>query len=113
MERKAAITVRRPIDEVRSAWREHFDDSQEVAFSEAPRNQGTEIRVPLEDDEHSELQVKLELRRFKQVAETGEVVRSDGSPEGITAARLVKQQPARPPAEVPGVVGVADGGKES
>ena len=44
-------------------------------------------------------QVKDDLRRFKQVMETGEVVRSDGSPEGQNARRHLKQRPARPPSE--------------
>ena len=96
MERKAAVTVRRPADEVRAAWREHFDESREVAFSEAPRKQGTEIRMPLDGDEDSELQVKLELRRFKQVMETGEVVRSDATADGTTG---LKQPPAQPSSE--------------
>jgi uncharacterized membrane protein len=38
-------------------------------------------------------QIDDDLRRLKQVLETGEVIRSDGSPEGTGT---VKQQPARP-----------------
>jgi len=41
--------------------------------------------------------VKDDLRRFKQVMETGEVVRSEGSPEGQNARRHLKQRPAQPP----------------
>ena len=41
-------------------------------------------------------QVKDDLRRFKQVMETGEVVRSDGSPEGPLGRRQLKQRPAHP-----------------
>ena len=40
--------------------------------------------------------VKDDLRRFKQHAETGEVSRSDGTPEGERAERKLKQRPAQP-----------------
>jgi uncharacterized membrane protein len=42
-------------------------------------------------------QLRDDLRRFKQVVETGEVVRSDGSPDGTITQRLLRQRPARPP----------------
>ena len=97
----AAVTIRRPIDEVRAKWAEHFDAGDPApSFSEAPRDQGTEIRVPIESED-SELEVKIKLRRFKQVLETGEVVRSDGTPEGVTKEALANQEPAQPPEEVP------------
>ena len=95
---KAAVTIRRSIDDVRSAWPEHFGDGVDVAFAEAPRDQGTEVRVPVGD---SELETKIALRRFKQVLETGEVVRSDGTPEGVTKEALMSQEAAQPPEEVP------------
>jgi hypothetical protein len=41
-------------------------------------------------------QLDDDLRRFKQVMETGEVVRSDGAPEGKRARREFPQHPARP-----------------
>jgi hypothetical protein len=97
---KAAITIRRSLDDVKSAWSEHFDGAVEVAFAEAPRDQGTEVRVPIESA-GSELETKIALRRFKQVLETGEVVRSDGAPEGVTKERLKNQETAQPPEEVP------------
>jgi hypothetical protein len=40
--------------------------------------------------------VKDDLRRFKQVVETGIVPRSEGSPEGELAERKLKQRPAQP-----------------
>jgi hypothetical protein len=40
--------------------------------------------------------VKGDLRRFKQHVETGEIPRSDGSPEGERAERKLKQRPAQP-----------------
>jgi uncharacterized membrane protein len=42
------------------------------------------------------MQIKDDLRRFKQIMETGEVVRSDGSPEGQLSRRMLKQRPAHP-----------------
>jgi uncharacterized membrane protein len=41
-------------------------------------------------------QVKDDLRRFKQVIETGEVVRSEGSPQGASVRQQVMQRPAQP-----------------
>ncbi|MEV7969547.1 SRPBCC family protein [Sphaerisporangium sp. NPDC088356] len=82
-----------------------------VSFTDAPGGRGTEVRVEIEYDppggkvglafarllgEHPEQQVRDDLRRFKQVMETGEVVRSEGSPEGIRALRQVMQRPAQP-----------------
>ena len=40
--------------------------------------------------------VKDALRHFKQRVETGEIPRSDGSPEGERAERKVRQRPAQP-----------------
>jgi uncharacterized membrane protein len=82
-----------------------------VRFVRAPGDRGTEVHVEIEYappagkagsiigklfGEEPELQVRDDLRRFKQVMETGEVVRSDGTPEGTVARRLVAQRPARP-----------------
>jgi uncharacterized membrane protein len=82
-----------------------------VGFVPAPGERGTEVHVDLEYappagragsviakllSEEPELQVRDDLRRFKQVMETGEVVRSEGTPEGTLARRLVMQRPARP-----------------
>jgi len=41
-------------------------------------------------------QVRDDLRRFKQLLETGEVVRSEASPEGTSARNLASQRPAQP-----------------
>ena len=46
--------------------------------------------------EEPQQQVEDDLRRFKQVIETGEVVRSEGTPEGHRARRQLRQRPARP-----------------
>ena len=65
-----------------------------VRFVPAPADRGTEVHVELEYDppagrlgatvaklfgEEPSIQVAADLRRFKQVLETGEVVRSDAS----------------------------------
>ena len=95
-------------------------NSGTVRFRPAPSDQGTEIMLDMNYGapggpagafvaklfgEEPRQQVKDDLRRFKQVMETGEVVRSDGSPEGQTARRLLKQRPAHPPTEPIGAEG--------
>ena len=100
----------------RIAWRS-LDGSQVsnsgwVSFTPAPGDRGgTEVRVELSYDppggaigkvvaklfgEEPQQQVTDDLRRLKQVLETGEVVRSEGSPEGTRSLRLVSQRPAQP-----------------
>ncbi|MGH3822919.1 MAG: SRPBCC family protein [Pseudonocardiaceae bacterium] len=84
----------------------------EVEFRPAPGGRGTEIRVRLAYHppagklgatfaklfgEAPDQQLRDDLRRFKQVLETGEVVRSEGSPEGTKTRRLIAQRPAQPP----------------
>lgn len=83
----------------------------DVAFSPAPGGRGTEIHVTLYYHisgaraaaalaryfgERPARQLDDELRRFKQIAETGEVVRSEGAPGGKYARRDFPQHPARP-----------------
>ncbi|AQZ62848.1 cyclase [[Actinomadura] parvosata subsp. kistnae] len=82
-----------------------------VGFTDGPGGRGTVVDVSLEYGapgrklaaavarilgEHPEQQVRDDLRRFKQVMETGEVVRSEGSPEGHRALRQLRQRPAQP-----------------
>ncbi|MEU6807935.1 SRPBCC family protein [Streptomyces sp. NPDC046831] len=86
-------------------------NSGEVRFVPAPGGRGTEIRVTLRYDlpggalgkaaaryfgEEPHQQLDDDLRRFKQVAETGEVVRSEGAPGGKRARGEFPQRPARP-----------------
>lgn len=80
-------------------------------FVDAPGRRGTEIHLELEyevpagavgaavkkvvgDDPHQMAQD--DLRRFKQLVETGEVVRSEGAPTGHSARLQPKQRPAQP-----------------
>jgi uncharacterized membrane protein len=87
------------------------DTSGTVHFAPAPGDRGTEVRVVMHYDipggrvgrvlakvfgEEPEQQVRDDLRRFKQVMETGDVVRSDGLPHGTDARHQLVQRPAQP-----------------
>ncbi|GAA3840360.1 SRPBCC family protein [Streptomyces phyllanthi] len=99
----------------RIAWRSRegadIDNSGEVRFVRAPGGRGTEIHVTLRYGlpagplgkvvaryfgEEPSQQLDDDLRRFKQVIETGEVVRSEGAPTGKRARGEFPQRPARP-----------------
>lgn len=99
----------------RIAWRSlpgsAVDNDGEVRFRPAPGRRGTEVHVRLRYalpagklagamaryfGESPHQQLDDELRRFKQVAETGEVVRSEGAPGGKRARGEFPQHPARP-----------------
>jgi uncharacterized membrane protein len=106
------------VDDVRGeriAWRSlpraDIPNEGSVDLRPAPGGRGTEVRVHLRYSipmgragqafarlfgEEPHQQVEDDLRRFKQVMETGEVVRSDGSPEGHSASRQLIQRPAQP-----------------
>jgi uncharacterized membrane protein len=92
-------------------------NSGTVRFVDAPGDRGTEIHVDLDYrvpggavgtavakvlGEEPTQQVKDDLRRFKQVAETGVLMRSEGTPEGQHAGRMLKQRPAQPLPEAVG-----------
>ena len=102
------------------AWRSvkgaKVDNSGEVRFAPAPGDRGTEITVELRYDppagrlgaavaklfgEAPEQQLADDLRRLKQVLETGEVVRSDALPQGTKTSRQLQlaQSPAQPAAK--------------
>lgn len=95
----------------RSAPKADVENSGRVEFSTAPGDRGTEVRVTLTYampggrlgktvatllGEAPDQQVRDDLARFKQILETGEVVRSEGSPEGTFARRFLRQRPAVP-----------------
>ena len=84
-------------------------NSGSVQFRDAPGDRGTEITVRIEYEipggaaaaklaklfgEEPTQQLRDDLRRFKQVMETGEVVRSDGSLGGAGQG-ATKQRPAQ------------------
>jgi hypothetical protein len=117
MKRTAAITVLRARDELEDLWQrpeyraEHIAElGAAVTFKDAPGDRGTEIHVELDGPGGGPLaevlqklsgverlaMVKDDLRRFKQRVETGVIPRSEGSPEGESAARKLKQRPAQP-----------------
>ena len=118
MSSKASITVLRSRDEVQRLWqsseyRPDYIDGADAAvkFVDAPGDRGTEIHVDLNETARggklgemvqkltgSEPRAKVmdDLRRFKQHVETGEIPRSDGTPDGELAERKLKQRPAQP-----------------
>ncbi len=106
MSDKAAITINLPRTEVERRWTSsELDDAGDVTFKDAPGDRGTEIHVALGsgDGPIGKLtgavplaQVKDRLRHFKQQLETGEIPRSDGTPEGESVGRKLKQRPAQP-----------------
>ncbi|TDC28707.1 SRPBCC family protein, partial [Micromonospora sp. KC213] len=110
---EAEIVEDRPDELI--AWRSlpgaAVPNAGRVRFVPAPGDRGTEVRVELGYappagrlgravaklfGEEPEQQVRDDLRRFKQVLETGEVVRSDASPGGISLRQEFFQRPARP-----------------
>ena len=116
MSARTARTVNKPVDEVRQMWQDQRPEytteiDAVVTFREAPGDRGTEINVALgRETPRSRIgalvkkvsgapslaKVKDDLRRFKQLVETGEISRSEGSPEGERAERKLKQRPAQP-----------------
>lgn len=81
-----------------------------VRFAKAPADRGTEVHVELRYDapggtagaavarlfgEEPAQQIRDDLRRFKQVLETGEVLLSDGSPGG-TGEGALRERPSQP-----------------
>jgi uncharacterized membrane protein len=98
------------------AWRSlpgaDVENSGSVRFSSAPGDQGTEVEAELEYappggplgvivaklfGEEPSQQMKDDLRRLKQVLETGEVVVSEGTPEGTRTQRQLHRRHAQPP----------------
>ncbi|VBA61961.1 SRPBCC family protein [Mycobacterium attenuatum] len=82
-----------------------------VEFNPTATGDGTEVRVTIGYHipggvlgksvatllgESPEQQVNDDLRRFKQILETGQILYSDGSPEGTSAFRQMHQQSAQP-----------------
>jgi uncharacterized membrane protein len=97
------------------SWRSTGDGDVEnagsVRFVDATGGRGTEVLVELRYrppggragaavakllGEEPNQQLRDDLRRFKQVVELGEVVRSEGSPAGPSTRQQLAQRPARP-----------------
>jgi uncharacterized membrane protein len=115
---RKAVTINRPREEVEQAWagaqelREKvLNADAEVSFTPAPGNRGTELAVeflqaPPAGDlgaavlklSGKDLATELadDLRRFKQLVETGQITRSDSTPQGHLLANHLKQRPAQP-----------------
>ncbi|UMG94815.1 SRPBCC family protein [Nocardioides sp. TF02-7] len=98
----------------RLAWKSlpgaDVDNAGTVHFGPTPDGRGTEVKVVLHYDvpggrvgravarllgENPVQQVRDDLRRFKQVMETGDVVRTEALPEGTDARHQVLQRPGR------------------
>ena len=106
MSDKAAITINLPREEVTRRWASfELEGVSDVVFKDAPGDRGTEIHVTVGSGGGpigkltggiTLAQVKDQLRHFKQLLETGEIPRSDGTPEGESVGRKLKQRPAQP-----------------
>lgn len=87
------------------------DGVAHLRFVEAPAGQGTEVHAgisyertagkvgdvlakALGDDPAQK--IKDDLRRFKQIVETGQVVRSEANPDGTRTSTTLKERPAQP-----------------
>ena len=95
---RVAITIRHPRAGLEKMWREQefeWTEKATVTMTDAPGDRGTEIHVHLSDAK-LDTAAKDDLRRFKQEVETGEVVRAEGTPEGTSVFRNLKQRPAQP-----------------
>lgn len=99
----------------RIAWRSvegaSVRNEGSVRFADAPGGQGTEVSVELAYSppggavgslvaklfgEEPGQQISDDLRRFKQLVETGEIARSEGSPWGSRAKNAAHQKDAHP-----------------
>lgn len=117
VKKKAAVTVWRPRDEVQARWTGYAPASAPngtVTFADAPGGDGTEVYLEVEQNtivgaalktigEEPYQQAKDALRRFKQLVETGEIARSDASPEGESHKRIFPRQRAAQPLAHAGV----------
>lgn len=77
-----AVTVRVPLEKAEAAWiqwcasgQAKLNNDYAVRFEPAPGARGTEVHL---SGGGSKARTREELRRFKQVLETGEVTMSDG-----------------------------------
>lgn len=109
----AEITEETPGERIawRSTGKATVPNAGTVRFTPAPDGESTEVNVVLAYEipggavgkavakyfgEEPHQQLDDDLRRLKQVLETGEVVRSDGAPWGKRARKEFPQRPAQP-----------------
>jgi uncharacterized membrane protein len=109
----SAITINRSQAEIAAQLAQAdpplSDEDAQISYTAAPGGRGTEVRVLLPNSPGGlgqkvaavmgvDAQRKLDdaLRRFKQLLETGEVARSDASPDGTDAPSQRNQRPAAP-----------------
>jgi uncharacterized membrane protein len=103
-----AVTINKPRAEVEAAW---DIDGYTPEFKDAPGGRGTEVVIEILEDpplgEFGVVAKKLtgndapteladELRRFKARVETGEVLRSDSTPDGHRLSAHLNQRAAVP-----------------
>ena len=115
---RKAVTIARPRNEVEAAWAAATDLQAKIdgagafaSFEDAPGDRGVELTVEFEYDPPAgdlgaaaqkltgrdlATQLSDDLRRFKQQVETGQVVRSEGTPDGHLLADHLRQRAARP-----------------
>lgn len=121
---RKAVTIAKARPEVEQAWadaaalRLKVDSyAADVSFLEAPRSRGTELALEFTHDPPAgdfsvafekltgrDLATQLadDLRRFKAQVETGEIVRSDSTPDGHLRSNHLRQRAAQPVEQVPG-----------
>src|SRR3954470_20209105 len=88
-----AVTINRPEGDVRGAFAT-FDWSHDIAsgvrYAAAPGDRGTDVHLAVAPGSRAaKATINDELRRFKALVETGEVPRSETSPEGPSALRKI------------------------
>jgi hypothetical protein len=115
---RKGVTIDRPRSDVEAAWtastelrRKVDENGASVAFADAPGDRGTELIVEFDYDPPAgdigavvqkvtgrdlATQLSDDLRRLKQQIETGQIVRSDGAPDGHLLADHLKQRAAQP-----------------
>jgi hypothetical protein len=115
---RKAVTIHRARHEVEDAWlaapelREKVEQAGgSVLYAGAPGDRGTELIVEFHHDPPAgdlggtfqkltgkdlATQLSDDLRRFKQRVETGEIVRSEATPDGHLLADHLRQRAARP-----------------
>jgi uncharacterized membrane protein len=115
MTASSAVTINRSEQEITSQLSQAdpllTSDDVRISYGPAPGDRGTEVRVVLETSAPGgaigqkvaavvgadpQRQLDDAVRRFKQLVETGEVIRSEASPDGTDAKQQRSQRPAQP-----------------